>query len=127
MSAFDHLPLLDPTEYFNSPAVPDGEGVGYVGADGIIYDRDKKPVGRDKNHFQFGRLRQAIEGLDQGKVLQQGAPKPRREVVKLFEGPIMGAPVKIGLDSFGDCWVLEVASSGWRRLALANLPPLPQE
>lgn len=94
MSAFDHLPLIDPTEYFNSPAVPDGEGVGYVGADGIVYDRHKQPIGRDKSNprFHLDHLRRVIEGLDRGTVAQTAPSTKLRDLAAPFNVGAVAQP-----------------------------------
>jgi hypothetical protein len=120
MSAFDHLPLIDVTAYFNDPSIPDGANVGFVNENGIVF-REGKAIGRDQDHpaFRMDRLRLAVDHTQ----TEQKTAKPRREVVTLFER----AGARVAIDSENDLWILE--GKRWGRLLPVDhlLPPLPQE
>lgn len=138
MSA-DQLPLIDPAVYFADPSIPDGDGAGYVGADGIVYDSRRRPIGRDKTHPNHApkpegltvldsaieRLRKQAEVEAEALGNRPGATirinPPDRKIVSLIEC----GDFTIALDNKDAAWVLEHA--GWAKLQKTNLPPLPQE
>jgi hypothetical protein len=128
MSAFDHLPLIDVTAYFNDPSIPDGANVGFVNENGIVF-REGKAIGRDKDHpnFKMEKLRLGIEGIDRGTVFQTAA-KPRREIRDIYDGGVTvsgTAHVKVAIATDGTVWLL--TGQSWWRMPKYNLPPLPQE